>query len=88
MNNSLQYHIQRNKAATILRQLAEPYLRTNKVHDHRQGEVLLNIADDIISGDLAQAAVRFDALHANIKRSLPFEILDLIDKGETILNND
>lgn len=85
--STIDFHLRRQRAAKILRDMAEPYLRSNKQYDHNQGQVLNNIADDLLSNELEQAAVRFDALHANIKKSLPFEVLDIMDKAEHALSS-
>lgn len=71
-----------HNAAYILRQLSEPYLKSNKHFDNAQGQILINMAEDIINNDLPSAKLRFDVLHSDLRTSLPFSILDLMDKAE------
>lgn len=76
----------RNRVSLYLRQLASRYSSSNKVHDVEQGKTLMAIADDIASNNDLDALVRFDALHANIKKSMPFEVIDLLNKAELMLD--
>ena len=72
----------RHNLAHIVRKQAEKYKASNKKYDNDQGDILIKIADDIMSGDLDMARLRLDALHYNIKTSLPFEVLDHIGRPE------
>lgn len=78
----------RHNLAQMVRAKAQPYLKSNKKYDHDQGNILNNIADDIMSGDLDMACLRMDAIHHNIKTSLPFEVLDYLDRPEMGLQDD
>jgi len=82
MSIGLHESLQGYRVAQSLRKKAESYLRSNKVSDVEQGKTLENIATDIINDDLEAACVRFDALHPNIRSSLPFHVLDFLDKAE------
>lgn len=58
---------------------AERYLKSNKVVDIEYGKTLQAIADDLRTKKLESAQVRFSALHPNIKSSLPFQVLDVLN---------
>lgn len=87
MSNTYNDISKRHNLASLVRKHSEPYKRSNKKYDHDQGEILINIADDIMSGDLDMASLRLDALHYNIKTSLPFEVLDYLDRPEAGLED-
>ena len=70
------------KMANILRARAERYKGSKEPYDVSQGTTLDNIANDIMANDLDSARLRFDSLHTNIRNSLPFDLLDYIDKAE------
>jgi hypothetical protein len=65
-----------------LRNQANRYIHSNKVYDVECGKTLLAMADDIAANNLESAQLRFAALHPNIKSSLPFNVMELLDKAE------
>jgi transcription initiation factor TFIID subunit TAF12 len=87
VNNTYQDISQRHSIAHIVRKQSEPYMRSNKKTDNDQGNILLNISDDIMSNNLEMACLRLDALHRDIKTSLPFQVLDFLNKAELHLSN-
>ena len=70
------------KIATTLRKLADRYKGSRNPYDIKQGETLDNMANDIIGNKINDAQLRFDSLHANIRKALPFDVLDHIDRAE------
>ncbi len=65
-----------------LRQKAEKYTKSHNPADVSQGRTLENIAAAIFSDELEDAVLRYDALHPNIKTTLPFFVLDYLDRAE------
>ena len=70
------------KIANLLRKQAERYKGSKQPYDVRQGETLENMANDIMANDVESAQLRFDSLHPNIRGSIPFDVLDHIDRAE------
>ena len=74
--------VARHKVIYALRQTAEKYNNSSNPHDVQQGRTLEEIANAIYSKDLEDAVLRYDALHNNIKTTLPFFVLDYLDRAE------
>jgi len=72
----------KHKVMYALRQTAEKYIRSHNPQDVTQGRTLENIANAIYSDELEDAILRYDALHTNIKTTLPFFVLDYLDRVE------
>lgn len=88
MSSSYKDISKRHNLAHLVRKQSEKYMQSNKKYDNDQGQILVKIADDIMSGDISMACLRLDALHYNIKTSLPFEVLDYLDRPEMGLDDD
>lgn len=73
------------KVMTALRKKAERYAGSHNPRDHEQANVLNAIADHVFADQKEDAVMKFDALHSNIKSSLPFEVLDYLDRIEQSL---
>lgn len=69
-------------AAIELQKFATRYLNSNKQTDVECGNIINNIAEDLITKKYESAKIRFDALHPDIKSGFPFHILDVLDKCE------
>lgn len=70
------------KMATVLRKMAERYKGARDPYDRKQGDILDSMADDIMGNKISDAQLRYDSLHTNIRRALPFDVLDHIDRAE------
>ncbi len=70
------------KLAHLLRKQAERYGGSRDPYDRKQGETLENMANDIMANNINDAQLRFDSLHVNIRKALPFDVLDHIDRVE------
>lgn len=72
----------RFKVLMALRDLSSKYGNSKNPHDVEQSKIIDAIEQDISNNDLQSAAVRFDALHYNVRKAIPFTILKLLDKDE------
>lgn len=79
---------EKHKVIFALRKHSERYIGSNNPHTMAQGQTLQAIADCVYQNDIEDALIRYDALHSNIKSSLPFFVLDYFDRAEDGLMND
>lgn len=87
MSVNLQQLLKVQHAAQILRNMAEQYLISSSNMQRTQGEIMMEISDLLAASKLASAAAKYDHLHQKIKLTLPFEVIDVISKGEQMIEN-